>query len=426
MITPERSARGTANDGGTQTRSRISFFEAIGVAFAALGANKMRTLLTMLGIIIGVAAVITMIALGSGAQQAVEDRISGLGANLLFVRPGAGHSRGVRLAAGAVENIDADDVAALRRECPSVLAVVPEATSSYQVEFENRNWNTRVTGTTPEYEWVRNAPVASGSYFTHGDDQRRARVCLLGRTVVDNLFEDLDPVGRAVRIRGLSFTVRGVLQEKGIQGWWNQDDQILIPVQTALHRVMGRDRYSSLALRVANEDLMDAATLEVETVLRRQHKLGPGEENDFTVRSMSDVASTLGEASRTFTVLLASIALVSLLVGGIGIMNIMLVSVTERTREIGVRMAMGARRRDILAQFLIESVALAVVGGLVGVAFGVALAALLSRWYDWNTLISPLSVAVSFTFALAVGVFFGLYPARKASLLDPIEALRYE
>lgn len=416
------------NDSGLHPSSaqRISVSEAVSVAFVSLGANKMRTMLTMLGIIIGVAAVISMVALGMGAQEAVEDRISSLGANLLFLRPGAGRSGHVRMAAGSTQNIDAKDVAAILRDCPSILAAVPEVSRSFQVAFENRNWNTRVTGTTPDYEWVRNTPVSRGSYFSAADDQRRARVCVLGPTVVENLFGDLDPVGRKVKIRNISFEVVGVLEEKGAQGWYNRDDVILIPVQTALHRVLGQDRYNSVSLRVVSAELMDRASLEIEDVMRKQHRLNRGQDNDFTVRSMSDVASTLGEASKTFTMLLASIALVSLLVGGIGIMNIMLVSVTERTREIGVRMAMGARRRDILVQFLIESIALAFIGGLLGVGVGVGLAVGLSSLYQWNTLVSPLAVVVSFTFSLAVGIFFGILPARKASLLDPIDALRYE
>jgi putative ABC transport system permease protein len=418
----------TASNSSTeqQTGRRISFSEALAVAFNALHSNKMRSALTMLGIIIGVGAMITMVALGTGAKKAVESRIQSLGANLLFVRAGAASSRHVHMAAGSVENLDENDAEAIAKNCPSVIAVVPEVTGFYQVKFENENWNTRVTGTTPDYEWVRNTPVSRGEYFSNTDDLRRERVCVLGKTVVDNLFGMTDPIGRAIKIRGINFTVKGILEEKGVQGWWNQDDQILIPVQTAMYRVMGRDHYSSIALRVVSDDMMDAATLQVESALRREHKLRQGEENDFTVRSMSDVASTLGEATETFTVLLASIALVSLVVGGIGIMNIMLVSVTERTREIGVRMALGARRRDIMIQFLIESVTLASLGGLAGIGVGVGTAAAMAELYDWNTLISPPAVFISFGFAFVVGVFFGLYPARKASRLDPIEALRYE
>jgi putative ABC transport system permease protein len=412
------------NTGGRRRRMPLS--EALGVSFASLGANKMRTALTMLGIIIGVGAVITMVALGTGAKKAVESQIAGLGANLLFLRPGSESAGRVHGPEGEGQSLTADDVTVILRDCPSITAAVPEVNGSYQVKYENQNWNTRVTGATADYEWVRNAPVASGSYFTNADDQRRERVCVLGKTVVENLFGDVDPVGRTIKIRGINFTVKGVLKEKGMQGWWNQDDMIIVPVQTALYRVMGRDRYSSISLRVADEKLLDRATLEVEQVMRRQHKLAAGVDNDFTVRSMSDITSTLGDATKTFTALLASIALVSLLVGGIGIMNIMLVSVTERTREIGVRMALGARRRDILSQFLIESVTLAVAGGVVGILVGVGAATIMAKLYKWNTLVSLPAVAVSFGFAFVVGIFFGIYPARKASRLDPIEALRYE
>jgi ABC-type antimicrobial peptide transport system permease subunit len=400
--------------------------EAFPLAVAALVSNPMRTLLTMLGIIIGVGAVITMIALGAGAQKAVQDRITGLGANLLFVRPGAASFGGVRMAAGAVENLDEQDVEAIRRDCPTVLSVVPEASGTRQVEYENNNWNTRITGTTPDYEWVRNAGLSAGQFFSFADGDRRARVCILGATVAEQLFGEAPAVGRSIRIQGVPFSVVGVLAEKGISGWMNQDDQILMPVQTALFRVLGRDSYSSLSLRIADERQSERALLEVEATLRRTHRLQEGEENDFNVRSMTDVAATLVEANKTFTALLASIALVSLVVGGIGIMNIMLVSVTERTREIGVRKAVGARRWDILMQFLVESMALATLGGVLGILFGVGAATVMSKFYGWNTVVSPESVLVSFTFALLVGVFFGLYPARKASLLNPIEALRYE
>ncbi len=409
-----------------QTGRRISFSEAISVSLNALNSNKLRSALTMLGIIIGVGAMITMVALGTGAKMAVENRILSLGANLLFVRAGAPSQGHIRGPAGEGVSLTPADADAIRKNCPSITAVVPEVTGSFQVKYESQNWNTRVTGATPDYEWVRNAPVSQGEYFTNTDNLRRERVCVIGKTVVENLFGDTDPVGRTIKMRGLNFKVTGVLTEKGVQGWWNQDDQIIIPLETAMYRVMGRDSYGSISLRVANDNLMDVATVEVESALRREHKLRTGEENDFSVRSMSDVASTLGEATETFTVLLASIALVSLVVGGIGIMNIMLVSVTERTREIGVRMALGARRRDILMQFLIESVTLASLGGLLGILGGIGTATIMADLYNWNTLVSPPAVAISFGFAFVVGVFFGLYPARKASRLDPIEALRYE
>ncbi|MEW5873991.1 MAG: ABC transporter permease [Candidatus Zixiibacteriota bacterium] len=408
------------------TGQRISLLEALSVSLSALRSNKMRSSLTMLGIIIGVAAMITMVALGTGAKKAVEDRITNLGANILFVRPGAAQSGMIRHGEGTSVSLKEEDAEALAAECPTIMAVVPEVTGFSQIKYESKNWNTRVTGTTPDYEWVRNATLEKGEYFTNADNQRRERVCVIGKTIVENLFGDEDPVGKTIRIRGLNFDVKGVLESKGISGWFNQDDQILIPIETAMYRVMGRDDYNSIALRVRDENLMDAATLEVENVLRRRHRLAQGEENDFNIRSMSDVASTLGEATSTFTTLLASIALVSLVVGGIGIMNIMLVSVTERTREIGVRMALGARRRDILTQFLIESITLAILGGVIGILLGIGAATIMARFYNWNTLISPPAVVISFGFALIVGIFFGLYPARKAALLDPIDALRYE
>jgi ABC-type antimicrobial peptide transport system permease subunit len=408
------------------TRGNISLSEGINVALTALRSNKMRSGLTMLGIIIGVAAVITMVALGSGARKAVADRIEALGAGLLFIRPGAAQQGFVHHAEGDVENLDEKDVEALRADCPAVTAVVPEVSGSAQVKFEDKNWNTRVTGTTSDYEWVRNAPLSNGTFFTNSDNLRRERVCLIGKTVADNLFVDTDPVGKTIRINGLNFEVKGVIKEKGVQGWMNQDDQILVPVETAKNRLYGRETYGSITVKVADDKLIDQATVQIEDVLRRQHKLTTGQDNDFTIRSMTDIGNAQAETAQTFTMLLASIALVSLIVGGIGIMNIMLVSVTERTREIGVRMALGARRRDIMLQFLMESITLSVLGGIVGIIAGVGGAVLLSRFYGWNTLVVPEAIFLSFGFAALVGVFFGLYPARKAALLDPIDALRYE
>jgi len=407
-------------------RGNISVGEGVNVAFAALRANKMRSGLTMLGIIIGVGAMITMVAMGSGARKAVQDRIQALGAGLLFVRPGAAQQGFVRMAAGSVENLDEDDVEAIRTECPSVTAVIPEASGSAQVKFESKNWNTRVTGTVPDYEWVRNAATSNGSYFTNAENQRRERVCVIGSEVATNLFDDIEPVGKTIRINGMSFEVKGVLKSKGVSGWMNQDDIILVPIETALHRLFGRETFGSLTLKVGDETQIDRAIIEVESVLRRTHKLAVGTENDFNIRSMSDVGAAQAETAETFTMLLASIALVSLIVGGIGIMNIMLVSVTERTREIGVRMALGARRRDIMLQFLMESVTLSILGGVVGIAAGVGAAVVMSQFYGWNTLIVPEAIFISFGFAGLVGIFFGLYPARKAASLDPIDALRYE
>jgi len=405
----------------------MGFFEGISVALAALNSNKLRSLLTMLGIIIGTGAVITMVALGTGAQKAVEARVSQLGANLLFVRPGADRGRHVRGPAGAGARLEEDDAVAIARDCPAVLAVAPEISSSAQVKFGNNNWNTRIVGTFPEYEWIRNSPIDVGSYFSHADNNARRRVCVIGPTVAENLFgDDVFPVGQTIKIRNINFEVVGLLKEKGAQGWGNTDDQIMVPLRTAQKRLIGRDYVSSISVRAVDQSLMDRAVLEIESLLRRRNKLQPGEENTFSIRPMTDIMSTLGETTETFTMLLASIALVSLMVGGIGIMNIMLVSVTERTREIGVRKAVGGRRRDILTQFLIESVTLSLGGGMLGIASGVGGAYALSYFAGWNTLVAPEAIFLAFGFSFVVGVFFGFYPARKASKLDPIEALRYE
>jgi len=312
-------------------------------------------------------------------------------------------------------------------DCPSVMAVAPELSSSAQVKSGNNNWNTRILGTYPEYEWLRNTPTELGQYFTHADNTVRRRVCVIGPTVAENLFgTDVNPVGQTIKIRNINFEVLGLLQEKGVQGWGNSDDQIILPLRTMQKRITGQDYVSSIDIRAVNQAAMDRATIEIESLLRRRHKLQTGQDNDFSIMSMTDVTSTLGETTKTFTTLLASIALVSLVVGGIGIMNIMLVSVTERTREIGVRKAVGGRRRDIMLQFLIESITLALGGGILGIAAGAGGAYALAFFANWNTLISPEAIALAFGFSFAVGVFFGYYPARKASMLDPIEALRYE
>jgi putative ABC transport system permease protein len=405
----------------------MNFFEGMSVAIAALNSNKMRSLLTMLGIIIGTGAVITMIALGNGARQAVQDRISQMGANLRYMRPGVEGPGHVHGPAGGGTNLTEADAEAILNDCPAVLAVAPEINGSAQVKFGNNNWNTRIVGTYPEYEWVRNAPLQAGAYFTHADNNVRRRVCVIGETVAENLFgNDVYPVGQTIKIRNINFQVIGLLAEKGAQGWGDSDDQIIVPLRTAQKRLFGRDHVSSISIRAVNQESINRATLEIESVMRRRHKLQPGAENDFSIRSMTDIASTLGETTETFTMLLASIALVSLLVGGIGIMNIMLVSVTERTREIGVRKAVGGRRRDILTQFLIESITLSLAGGLLGIAVGIGGAYALAHFAGWNTLVAPEAIVLAFGFSFAVGVFFGYYPARKASKLDPIEALRYE
>ncbi|MDZ7262685.1 MAG: ABC transporter permease [candidate division KSB1 bacterium] len=404
----------------------MEFKEGFMVALSSLAANKMRAFLTMLGIIIGVGAVITMISLGQGAKQSVSERIQSLGSNLLFVNPGAARQGPVRFEAGSRVSLKEKDVEALRQSVPSALKIVPESSRPAQVIYQNKNWNTRIVGTTPDYETVRNFPAAQGRYFNWQELAGLARVCVIGKTVVDNLFEYDDPVGAIIRINRMNFRVVGVLQSKGQSGWFNPDDQILIPLSTAQRRLFGIDYLSSITIQVADAKLMAQAQQEVEQAMRRSHRLYPNQESDFNIRSQAEILTMVQETSRTLTFLLGGIASVSLIVGGIGIMNIMLVSVTERTREIGIRKAIGAKRRDILYQFLIEALVLSLSGGLVGIALGLVGSVLLAKLAQWTTQLTPGAILLAFLFAAAVGIFFGLYPARKAAQQNPIEALRYE
>jgi putative ABC transport system permease protein len=396
--------------------------------FDSVLANKLRAALTMLGIIIGVGAVITMVALGEGAQRAVTQRIQALGSNLLFVESGSSRSGPVMAAAGSSIRLTRKHVEAVLAQTDDIIDVVPEFRRGAQVKYGNRNWNTRIIGTTPNYGDVRNVAVVAGRYFTAQEEAARARVCLLGSTVRDNLFDQNDdPIGKTLRVGRMNFQIIGVLETKGQSGgWMNPDDQVLIPLATAQMRLFGVDYINSAALQVADASLMEKAFYEVEQVLRREHRLRDSQDNDFSIRNQADIIATFEETSKTFTSLLAGIAGVSLIVGGIGIMNIMLVSVTERTREIGVRKAVGAKRRDIMIQFLMEALALSLTGGTIGVLLGISVAHLLARFAGWNTLISPESIGISFFFAAAVGVIFGLYPARRAAQQDTIVALRYE
>jgi putative ABC transport system permease protein len=400
--------------------------ETIAVAFQSIRANKLRAVLTMLGIIIGVGAVITMVALGSGAQRAVEERIAALGANVLTVFAGQGRFGGIRITDQTI--LSTDDYEALLRDATLLRAVVPEMQQSFQVKYGNQNSNVNVVGTTPNYIEVRNYSVPHGRMFTSGDDEARQRYAVLGAAVPRML--GANPAGminQTVQIRGINFEIIGVLSEKGAAGGWgNPDEQILIPLQTAKYRVFGSDRLRSMSVQVADGVPIEQGMVDLERVLRREHKIRPGQENDFTIRNQQDLLATQQQTTQVFTTLLASIAAVSLLVGGIGIMNIMLVSVTERTREIGVRKALGARRGTIRLQFLVEALALCLVGGALGVLLGVGAAITLSRVMQWNTLISPAAVTIAFGFSAIVGLFFGLWPARRAARLDPIVALRYE
>ena len=400
--------------------------ETIAVAFQSIRANKLRAVLTMLGIIIGVGAVITMVALGSGAQKAVEDRIAALGANVLTVFAGQGRFGGIRITDQTI--LSTDDYEALLRDATLLQAVVPEMQQSFQVKYGNQNSNVNVVGTTPNYIEVRNYTVPHGRMFTSGDDEARQRYAVLGAAIPGMLGANpAAMINQTIQIRGINFEIIGILSEKGAAGGWgNPDEQILIPLQTAKYRVFGSDRLRSMSVQVADGVPIEQGMVDLERVLRREHKIRPGQENDFTIRNQQDLLATQQQTTQVFTTLLASIAAVSLLVGGIGIMNIMLVSVTERTREIGVRKALGATRGNIMLQFLVEALALCLVGGALGVLLGVGAAVTLARVMQWNTLISPAAVTIAFGFSALVGLFFGLWPARRAARLDPIVALRYE
>jgi putative ABC transport system permease protein len=400
--------------------------ETVAVAFQSIRANKLRAVLTMLGIIIGVGAVITMVALGSGAQKAVQDRIAALGANVLTVFAGQGRMGMIRITDQTI--LSTDDYEALLRDATLLKAVVPEMQQSFQVKYGNQNSNLNIVGTTSDYTQVRNYTVPHGRMFTSGDDEARQRYAVLGAAVPRMLGANpAAMINQTIQIRGINFEIVGVLSEKGAAGGWgNPDEQILIPLQTAKYRVFGEDRLRSLAVQVADGVPVEQGMVDLERVLRREHKIRPGQENDFTIRNQQDLLATQQQTTQVFTTLLASIAAVSLVVGGIGIMNIMLVSVTERTREIGVRKALGATRGNIMLQFLVEALALCLVGGALGVLLGVGAAITLSRVMQWNTLISPAAVTIAFGFSALVGLFFGLWPARRAASLDPIVALRYE
>ncbi|MGH7559221.1 MAG: ABC transporter permease [Gemmatimonadota bacterium] len=398
--------------------------EIIRVALDSLRANKLRSFLTMLGIIIGVAAVITMLALGSGAQRAVQEQIAQLGTNVLTIRPGQAWFRGAR--SGAAE-LTMDDAEAVSREAPLIRDVAPEMASSEQVEHGGTNANLRITGTTANYPRVNRFPLALGRFFTAEEDQGRRRVAVLGGAVPEVLAaEPIELVGRSIRINDIAFEVVGVLEEKGGTGWFNQDEVILVPLKTARFRIRGDETIDRFSAAVTDPAMMTAAMAQIEQVLRRQHRLRVGDENDFWIQDRTELLGTQQETTRTFGWLLAGIAAVSLIVGGIGIMNIMLVSVTERTREIGVRKALGATRRAILVQFLLEALVLCVLGGLVGVGIGIGASVGLSRAANWNTDVSAMAIALAVLFSGVVGLFFGLWPANRAARLDPIVALRYE
>jgi putative ABC transport system permease protein len=400
--------------------------EIFQVALQAIRANKLRSFLTMLGIIIGVGAVITMVALGTGAQKAVQARLQALGPTLLSVFPGASFRGGIFMDMRV--SLTVDDYEALAQDTRYVKGVVPELTRNLQIKRGNLNQNVSIVGTTPNFTTVKNFPIVAGRMFTAGEDEGRRRYAVLGSAIPDMLNANPQAmIGQEIQIRGIPFEIIGVLGPKGSAGGFgNPDEQILIPLQTARYRIMGTDRLRSITVDAASVPQMTLAMIEIERVLRREHKIRPGAENDFQIRNQSDILSTFQDTTKTFTYLLAGIALVSLFVGGIGIMNIMLVSVTERTREIGVRKALGATRFNILFQFLVEALVLCLVGGILGIVFGSLGAVALSSLMKWNTSINVFAIVIAFVFSAVVGLFFGIWPARRAASLDPIVALRYE
>ena len=398
----------------------------IAVALQSIRANKLRSALTALGIIIGVAAVITMVALGTGAQKAVEAQIANLGANVLSVYPGMQFSGGI--ASNNRVGLTVDDAKALERDGRQIAAVVPEMTSQMQVKYINKNINTSVTGTTANYPDVRKYSIAYGRMFSSGDDETRERFAVLGADIPELLGANAQSlVHQTMLIRGIAFEIIGIMAPKGASSsWQNPDEQIWIPLRTAQYRVFGSDRLRSIGVQIADQVPIEQGMVDMERILRREHKIRPGGDNDFQIRDAKQFLATQQSATQIFTTLLASIAAVSLVVGGIGIMNIMLVSVTERTREIGVRKALGATQVNILFQFLIEAMVLCIGGGILGILLGVWVTNLLAKSNGWNTLISFQSILMAFGFSAAIGIIFGIWPARRAAKLDPIVALRYE
>jgi len=400
------------------------------IAVRALRVNKMRALLTMLGIIIGIAAVIAMVAIGAGASKVISDQIASMGSNLLLVLPGSTTSGGLRTGSGGTPTLTYDDAKAIKAECPSVSEVAPTVRGTAQVVYGNQNWSTIVLGTTPEMVIVREWPLQAGRNLSQSDVDGATKNCLVGQTVAENLFGDSDPIGKIVRIKKVPFTVIGVLDRKGrsAQGT-DQDDTIFIPLITAQRKVFGSlfpNTIGAMMVQAKDAETLKKAEEEITALLNQRHRIGPSKEADFTVRNLSEIMAVSAQSSKVMSLLLGAVASISLIVGGIGIMNIMLVSVTERTREIGIRMAIGAKEGDILLQFLTEAVLLTTLGGIVGMILGVTSAFAVSKLAGWPTLISFQAIVIAVVFSAGVGVFFGFYPARKAASLNPIEALRYE
>jgi len=403
------------------------WFMTFRIALRALGRNKLRSFLTMLGIIIGVGAVIAMVAIGEGAKATIRSQIASLGTNVLIILPGTLSQGGVRTGSGGVNTLTDGDAKAIAREIPAVAFVSPALRRGEQVVAGNLNWGTLVQGVAPDIQQIRDWQVAEGRFLHDGDIDSAAKVAVLGRTVADNLFGNDDPIDAVVRIRNIPFRVVGILAAKGqSSGGTDQDDTVMIPYTTMQKRLLRITNVQTIMVSAVSAERVEEAQEQMTLLLRQRHRIGPDRDDDFTIRNLSDIAEAASSTAQVMAVLLGTVASISLLVGGIGIMNIMLVSVTERTHEIGIRMAVGARGRDIMLQFLVEAVVMAATGGSIGILLGIGTSEVLKLWAQWPTLVSPSIVAVAFFFSGAVGVFFGFYPAKKASTLDPIEALRYE
>ncbi|MDO9633248.1 MAG: ABC transporter permease [Humidesulfovibrio sp.] len=400
------------------------------IAFRALRVNMMRSFLTMLGIMIGIGAVIVMVAVGSGASKQIADQIATMGSNLILILPGSTTSGGIRAGGGSAPTLTYDDVKAIRNECPAVSLAAPTVRGTAQVVYGNMNWSTVIQGVTPDFLWIREWKTVRGREMTQNDSDTAQKVCALGNTVAETLFGDEDPTGKQVRIKGVPFTVVGVLEVKGRspQGS-DQDDAVFVPITTAQRKLFGSpipNTVGVILVQAKDQSLLPQAEKEISALLDQRHRVSPTRERDFTVRNLTEILAVSQQSSQVMSTLLGAVASISLIVGGIGIMNIMLVSVTERTREIGIRMAIGAREGDILLQFLAEAVLLTLLGGIIGILLGVGSALIISALFSWPTLISANAIILAVVFSSAIGIFFGYYPARKAAQLNPIDALRYE
>jgi putative ABC transport system permease protein len=406
----------------------MRFVNLLKTAGRSLGKNKLRTFLTMLGIIIGVASVIAMMAIGEGSKQNIQESISSLGSNSIMVIPGTITQGGVRLEAGTSQSLKKEDALAISTSCEDVMYVSPVVHKGSQVIAGSQNWITVVYGVLDEYFLIRNLSIISGNTFSESDERAAAKVCVVGQTIVSNIFgENANPVGQVIRINRIPFVIIGVLDKKGQNAFGqDQDDVIIAPFSTVQKRMLSTTNVNMIIASATSEKAIDDAKDEIVNTIRERHKLLADEEDDFTVRTQSDITNIFGSVSKVLSILLSSIAGISLLVGGIGIMNIMLVSVTERTREIGIRLAVGAKSSDVLVQFMIESVFISFLGGLIGIAFGILISSLVARFGGWPVSVTLFSVLLGFLFSAIIGIFFGWYPARKAARLNPIEALRYE